>query len=203
MSSQREKNTQKRKRKRGKTDLKPLLLLVWILMLPIGTIAIALPLCLIFPGIDGYLMIGAAFYFCLALTFLTGPAVVFWVIAPKRDKLKWFKESCKKYWKIFVPFEIVMLFLVVMGMGQSGTHILDIVQGEQEAIMTDAVVEIHHGYKNSRHAHLIGYVDGEKISLSVSNSVNSKFKEPGKYQKLEIVYYEHLGEVHEIEVIER
>ena len=71
--------------------------------------------CLIFPGIDGYLMIGAAFYFCLALTFLTGPIVVFWLMAPKRDKLKWFKESCKKYWKIFVPFEIVHAFSCILG----------------------------------------------------------------------------------------
>lgn len=92
---------------------------------------------------------------------------------------------------------LIILLLFEFAIAYRGyTYLKDIVQGPKEAIMKDAVAEA----KSSKGTYLVGYVDGKKIRLSITQGAHSAVSRRESYKMLWIEYYEGIQEVYEIDI---
>ena len=189
------------KRKSSKKEILSVLVIILVgILVFLSPFLLTAVLATVFPSVDGYLLTGFSFCVFGFVALLAGTIAVFRFFVPKENKLDYFKSVYKRYKQMVQFFILPMLIILLLfefAIAYRGyTYLKDIVQGPKEAIMKDAVVEA----KSSKGTYLVGYVDGKKIRLSITQGAHSAVSRRESYKMLWIEYYEGIQEVYEIDI---
>lgn len=174
-----------------KSILRALLIsLLIVIVIFANTIELAMVLSLIFSIEDINLIIMLSFYSYAITPFILLSIWIYKVVNAGINN--------KKNKKVYLAIIILVFALIGKGIvGGAYTYYMDIKEGSKEAIITDAYLKIE-GTRHSLRTYLIGYIDGEKIKLKVTEDAKSKLKHNKNYKTVKIKYYEHIKEVFDI-----
>ncbi len=194
----------KAKKQISKKELCSVLLIILVAILVIlSPFLLIAVLATTFPSADGYLLTGFSFCIFGFVAIMSIPIGLFKVFAPKKNKLDYIKNVYKKYkpfGNIVVFPALIILLLFEIGIVHRGsTYLKDIAEGPKQEIMMDAVVEVH-SHRGGSTTYLVGYINGEKISLEVTRDAHSDVTRRESYQMLWITYYENIREVYDVDV---
>lgn len=156
-------------------------------------------LTFVFPTVDSYLLTGFSFYFVCSIAIILIPILLFLSISKKSHRIQDIKKWIRKYKASLLIFVLPVLIIQIALATQASVYVKDIVKGPQEAIMTDAFVDVVYMGK-SHNFHLVGNIDGQEISLNLIRDAHSTVSRNVHYDAIKIRYYEHLKEVFDVDL---
>ena len=162
-------------------------------------ILIPVTLGVLYPTLDVYLLTGLVFFILINIIIIVIPAVLLLRFLIKNKGKGIVKKFCKDHKVLVLIVALLFIFLEITFVNGEYIYYKDIKEGPQEAIMTDAVIEIRSN-GSAKNSYLVGYIDGVKTSLDIIQDAGSAVSRGKIYKRLRIKYYKNIGDVFEVKL---
>lgn len=147
-----------------------------------------------FPFIDAYLLVEVIFsFFWFVFVLVLGIFLLKSSLNNKRKKIT-LREIFIKSPKAFTIFLLIIFLIESVILYRGSLYIKDIIQGPEESILTDAVVDYKFRRRGGSIKYIIGYIDGQKVKLRLTRDAYSINKNK-KIKMIKIKYYKNIEKV--------